>query len=219
MGTRRMRIAVSVALAALGCGALVAQPGIAKKNAKKSAKKVITRTFTAGVGGDQGGFASRIPDGAGQQTQLVRSPIKVKKLNPRGNIKDVNVAVRVNHPRARDVEIYLASPRGVINLTSDNGGNGANYGGGFASCEGTFTTFDQDAPSLISTPGLAAPFAGSFKPEESLDQLNKLGGKKATNASWSLLVEDDDATGPAGTLYCWQLKIKQTNPKKGRKKT
>ena len=76
-----------------------------------------------------------------------------------------------------------------------------------------FTTFDSDVPTLISAPGLQAPFAGSFAPEESLDLLDKLGGKKATNATWSLLVEDDDSTGPTGTLFCWQLKIKQTNPK------
>ena len=57
---------------------------------------------------------------------------------------------------------------------------------------------------------------GSFAPEESLRQLKGLGGKKATNASWSLLVMDDDSAGMAGTLFCWKLRIKQTNPKIGR---
>ena len=58
----------------------------------------------------------------------------------------------------------------MINLSSDNGGAGNNYGAGPASCAGTFTLFDSDVPTLISTPGLSAPFAGSFAPEESLDR-------------------------------------------------
>ena len=208
MGTRKTRMTTIAAIVALG--------GLALSAPAPAAKKVITKTYTKGVGGEQGGVPITIPDGAGPATQLVRSPLTVKKLNPRGNIKDVEVGVRITHPRARDVEIYLASPRGVINLTSDNGADGNDYGAGFESCEGTMTTFDSDVPTLISTPGLSAPFVGSFAPEESLDQLNNLGGKKATNASWSLLVEDDDATGPTGTLFCWELKIKQTNPKIGR---
>ena len=205
---RSTRVAVAALFAALGCLAL---------SAPAMAAKTITKTYTKGVGGEQGGVPITIPDGAGQATQLVRSPISVKKLNPRGNIKDVDVSVRVNHPAARDLEFYLASPRGVINLSSDNGGNGNDYGGGFESCQGAFTRFDSDVPTLISAPGLAAPFVGSFAPEESLDVLDKLGGKKATNATWSLLVEDDDSANAVGTLFCWQLKIKQTNPKVGRK--
>jgi subtilisin-like proprotein convertase family protein len=201
----KTRVAVFATLAALGSLALCAQAFGAK---------TITKTYTKGVGGEQGGVPITIPDGAGPNTQLVRSPISVKKLNPRGNIKDVEVSVRASHPQARDLEFYLASPRGVINLSSDNGGAGENYGVGAESCQGTFTVFDSDVPTLISTPGIAAPFAGSFAPEESLNVLDKLGGKKATNATWSLLVEDDDSSGPTGTLFCWQLKIKQTNPKK-----
>jgi subtilisin-like proprotein convertase family protein len=209
MTARKTPAALALLLAALGCLALAAPA--------PAAKKVITKTYSNGVGGDQGGVPIAIPDGGGQATQLVRSAIKVKKLNPRGNIKDVDVSVRIGHPRARDIEIYLASPRGVINLTSDNGGNGNDYGAGLESCGGSLTAFDSDAPTPISGPGLQAPFIGGFAPEESLDRLNNLGGKKATNADWSLLVEDDDSTGPAGTLFCWELRIRQTNPAIGRK--
>ncbi len=208
MKARKTPGALVLMLATLGCLALAAEA--------PAAKKVITKTYSNGVGGDQGGVPISIPDGAGPAPQLVRSPIKVKKLNPRGNIKDVDVSVRITHPRARDVEIYLASPRGVINLTSDNGGSGNDYGAGLDSCGSSLTSFDSDAPTLISAPGLQAPFIGSFAPEESLDRLNNLGGKKATNADWSLLVEDDDATGPVGTLFCWELRIRQTNPAIGR---
>ncbi len=205
----------AIVLALVACVAL-APATSADKRATKS--KRVNQTFTRGVGSTSGGTAIAIPDGGGQNTQLVRSPISVKGLNPRGKITDVNVGVRVGHIAAKDLEFYLATPRGVINLSSDNGGAGNNYGGAFESCAGQFTLFDSDNPTLISTPGLTAPFAGAFAPEESLNLLDGLGNKKATNAAWSLLVEDDDAANPAGTLFCWKLTIGSTDPGKKKKK-
>jgi subtilisin-like proprotein convertase family protein len=197
-----------MATAALLVGLLVAVP------AAQAKKKTVTKTYEVGVGAPNGGLAIPIPDGAGQATQLARSVIHVKGLNPRGKIKHVNVGVRIQHPFAKDIEVYLASPRGVINLSHDVGGDGNNYGAGPASCAGTFTTFDSNTPTRIDTPGLQAPFAGFFAPIENLNQLTGLGDKKATNAAWSLLVEDDDNAHPAGTLACWYLQIKTTNPNK-----
>jgi hypothetical protein len=196
------------AIAALAVALVVAAP------AAQARKKVITKTYEVGVGARNGGVPIPIPDGAGQMTQLARSPLVFTGLNPRGKIKDVNVGVRIQHPFAKDLEIYLATPRGVINLSHDVGGEGNNYGAGPASCAGTFTIFDSDTPTRIDTPGLQAPFAGFFGPMESLDLLNGLGDKKATNATWSLLVEDDDNMHPAGTLECWFLQITATNPRK-----
>jgi subtilisin-like proprotein convertase family protein len=196
-----------VVIAALAVG-LVATAPVAQAR-----KKVLIKTFEVGVGAPGGGFAIPINDGAGQAAQLARSPINVKGLNPRGKIKHVNVGVRIQHPFAKDIEVYLATPRGVINLSHDVGGDGNNYGSGPASCAGTFTVFDSNTPTRIDTPGLQAPFAGFFAPMESLNQLNGLGDKKATNAAWSLLVEDDDNTHPAGTLECWYLQLKTTNPR------
>jgi Proprotein convertase P-domain len=197
-----------IAVAALALCLVVAAP------AAQARKKVVTKSFAVGVGAPGGGFAIPIIDGAGQAAQLARSPIHVKGLNPRGKIKHVSVGVRIQHPFAKDVEIYLASPRGVINLAHDVGGEGNNYGAGPASCGGTFTIFDSNTPTRIDTPGLQAPFAGFFAPMESLGRLNGLGDKKATNAAWSLLVEDDDNAHPAGSLACWFLTIKTTNPPK-----
>jgi hypothetical protein len=198
---------VTAAVAALSIGLVVAAP------TAQARKKVVTKTFEVGVGAPSGGFAIPINDGAGQAAQLTRSGIDVRGLNPRGKIKDVNVGVRAVHPFAKDLEFYLATPRGVINLSHDVGGDGNNYGAGPASCGGTFTTFDSDTPTSIATPGLQAPFAGFFAPMESLNLLNGLGDKKATNARWSLLAEDDDNTHPAGTLECWYMTIVTTNPR------
>jgi hypothetical protein len=201
------------AAALVGCMALAP----VADGAKKSAKKKVTKTYTKGVGGSLGGVPVTIPDGGGTATQVVRSAIPVKGLNPRGKITDVNVGVRASHAQAQDLEFYLATPRGVINLSSDNGGAGNNYGAGPASCVGQFTLFDSNNPTLISTPGLTAPFAGTFAPEESLGQLNGLGNKKATNATWTLLAEDDSNANPAGTLDCFKLTITSTNPKPKKK--
>jgi hypothetical protein len=195
------------AVVALGLGLILAAP------AAQARKKVVTKTYEVGVGAPNGGVSIPINDGAGQAAQLARSPIDVRGLNPRGKIKDVNVGVRAEHPFAKDLELYLATPRGVINLSHDVGGDGNNYGAGPASCAGTFTVFDSNTPTRIDTPGLQAPFAGFFAPMESLGLLNGLGDKKATNARWSLLAEDDDNTHPAGSLECWYLQIKTTNPR------
>jgi hypothetical protein len=208
MSNRKLRRVAGAAIVAAMVACLVVVPAAGAK------KKVVTKTYLQGVGSPTGGTALAIPDGAGPLTQLVRSPINVRGLNPRGKIRHVNVGVRAAHQAAKDLEIYLASPRGVINLSSDNGGAGNNYGGSFESCAGQFTLFDSDSPTLISTPGLEAPFAGTFGPEESLNLLNGLGNKKATNATWSLLIEDDDPANPAGTLWCWKLVISATNPKR-----
>jgi hypothetical protein len=199
---------VIAALALVGC--------LAVAPAAQAGNK-ITKTYTKGVGGSLGGLQVVIPDGGGTATQLVRSAIPVKGLNPRGKITDVNVGVRATHAQATDLEFYLATPRGVINLSSDNGGAGNNYGAATAGCVGQFTLFDSNNPTLISTPGLLAPFAGSFAPEESLGLLNGLGNKKATNATWTLLAEDDSNANPAGTLDCFKLTITSTNPKPKKK--
>ena len=206
---------VALAVALVGCMA-IAPAAQAGKQAKKS--KIVSKTYTKGVGGSLGGVPTTIPDGGGTATQVVRSAIPVKGLNPRGKVVDVNIGVRATHAQATDLEFYLATPRGVINLSSDNGGAGNNYGSGPASCVGQFTLFDSDNPTLISTAGLNAPFAGTFAPEESLDQLQGLGNKNATNATWTLLAEDDSNANPAGTLDCFKLTIATTNPKAKKKK-
>jgi subtilisin-like proprotein convertase family protein len=196
------------AIAALVVGLVVAAP------AAQARKKVVTKTYMVGVGAPSGGVPLRIPDGGGAAQQLVRDPVKVKGLNPRGKVRHVTVGVRISHPFATDLELYLATPRGVINLAHDVGGNGNNYGNGFAGCAGGLTVFDSNSPTPISTPGLSAPFVGVYAPQESLTMLRGLGAKKAENALWSLLVMDDNNQHGTGTLDCFRLTIEATNPKR-----
>jgi hypothetical protein len=98
-----------IAMGLIGC--------LAVAPAAEAKKKVVTKTYLQGVGSPTGGTAVGIPDGGGQLTQLVRSPINVKGLNPRGKIRTVKVGVRASHVAAKDLEFYLATPRGVINLS------------------------------------------------------------------------------------------------------
>jgi hypothetical protein len=197
-----------IAVSALALGLVLAAP------AAQARKKVITKTFAVGVGAPSGGVPLNIPDGGGAAQQLVRDPIVVKGLNPRGKIKDVNVGVRITHPFASDLELYLATPRGVFNLAHDVGGNGNNYGNGFAGCSGGLTIFDSQTPTSIATPGLQAPFVGFFAPQENLNFLNGLGDKKATNVPWSLLVMDDNNMHGTGTVDCFKLTMRATNPRR-----
>ena len=196
-----------VAVGALVLGLVLATP------TAQARKKVITKTYQVVVRAPQGGVPLNIPDGGGAAVQLTRDALAVKGLNPRGKIKDVNVGVRITHPFASDLEIYLATPRGVINLSHDVGGSGNNYGNGFAGCSGGLTTFDSQTPTSIATPGLQAPFVGFFAPQESLGLVNGLGNKKATNATWSLLAMDDNNMHGTGTLDCYRLTVTATNPK------
>jgi hypothetical protein len=100
MNGRKLGVAV---VAALSLGLLIGSP------AAQARKKVVTKTYLQGVGSPTGGTALAIPDGGGPLTQLVRSPINVRGLNPRGKIRTVKVGVRASHAAAKDLEFYLAS--------------------------------------------------------------------------------------------------------------
>jgi proprotein convertase P-domain-containing protein len=206
MNGRKLGRLALLAASVLALGLVLAAPAQARE-------KVITKTFEVGVGAPSGGVPFDIPDGGGAAVQLVRDPAAVKKLNPRGKLKHVTVGVRIRHPYDGDLEIYLATPRGVIDLSHDLGGAGNGYGNGFGGCSGGLTTFDSRSPTSIASPGINPPFVGTFAPQESLNGLNGLGDKKATNALWSLLVMDDNNMHGTGTLDCFRLTITATNPR------
>jgi subtilisin-like proprotein convertase family protein len=155
--------------------------------------KTKTKTYSSGP------LNAAIEDAA-----LNTYPLTAKR---KGKVKDVEVAVRITHAFDRDLDIYLVSPRAkFVQLSADNGGTGNNYGSGAADCTGTFTVFDDAAPTPITA--ALPPFVGSFKPQEPLSTVK---GAKA-KGDWQLLVSDDDAT-ITGTLNCWQLTISSKRKK------
>ena len=100
----------------------------------------------------------------------------------------------------------------MIALTSDNGGTGNNYGAGAVELRRKSDRVRLQRPDADLDAGPDGAVPGTFAPEETLTLLNGLGGKKASNSKWSLLVEDDSNANPAGTLDCWGITIKATNP-------
>jgi subtilisin-like proprotein convertase family protein len=205
------RLATAVIAAALaGCLALaLPTTGMAKKKKKPA---VVTTTASSGS------IALPIPDneawpGNDASPALARSAIPLR-IPAKATITDVNASVRISHGFDADLEISLASPRGVILLSRDNGGAGNNYGSGATSCAATPTTFDSRAATPI-TAGIP-PFVGTFAPQETLAVLNGLRGVVAGAVPWTLLVADDTETD-AGTLHCWSLTVQYRPPKKKKK--
>jgi subtilisin-like proprotein convertase family protein len=180
--------------------------GAAKKKRKPA---LVTKTVSSGS------VTLAIPDPEAGNSDVipasVRSPVALA-IPARATIRDVDASVRLNHTFDADVEIHLASPRGVILLSRDNGGAGDNYGSGATSCGGVPTTFDSSVATPI-TAGIP-PFVGTFAPQESLAVLNGLRGR-AASMPWTLEVTDDDAQY-SGTLYCWNLTVKYRTPRKKR---
>lgn len=118
-----------------------------------------------------------------------------------GTIVDVDVKIRINHTWDADLDIYVVHPDGtIVELSTDNGGSGDNYGSGPTDCTGTFTVFDDEATTPITSG--TAPFAGSYKPEQALSALDG----KPLNGNWKLRLIDD-LSGDTGTIFCWQLVI------------
>src|SRR5205085_1445034 len=146
-----------------------------------------TVTFTSQVGAlgagqlttttGTGNLATAIPDAG-----TIEIPLNV---TARGVVSDVNVKVRLNHANDGDVDMFLVAPDGTeVELSTDNGGAGTNYGSGTNDCVGTFTIFDDSAATSI-TDGIA-PFAGTFKPEGLLATLNG----RQTFGTWKLRVTE-----------------------------
>jgi subtilisin-like proprotein convertase family protein len=111
----------------------------------------------------------------------------------------VMVSAHITHPKPQDLDLYLLAPDGTsIELSTDNGGAGQNYGQSCSDNQRTF--FDDDGKYSISAQ--SAPFVSSFKPEAPLSVLRG----RLLNGTWRLRVTDD-TDGNAGTLNCWSLHL------------
>ena len=109
-----------------------------------------------------------------------------------GQVTDVDVTLDATHPWIADLRIWLRSPAGTeIRLMWRRGGGGDNLDG---------TTFDDEAGTSIADGG--APFAGSFRPEDSLSTFD---GEVAAG-TWTLRVWDAEA-GDTGSLDAWRLTL------------
>jgi subtilisin-like proprotein convertase family protein len=125
-------------------------------------------------------------------------PIVVPKV---GTVFKVQALVRLNHTWDADLDMFLIDPSAhVVELSTDNGSSGDDYGSGTNDCAGTPTTFTDSGGTAI-TAG-APPFAGAFRPEQPLSDL--FGDHSA--GTWKLRVTDDTSLD-TGTIGCFKLKI------------
>jgi subtilisin-like proprotein convertase family protein len=118
-------------------------------------------------------------------------------------IGKVTVSLNINHGSDSDLDLFLLGPDGtLVELSTDNGGTGNNYGNSCAQR----TTFDDAALTAIA--GAPAPLFGTFRPEGKLSDFRGKSGADV-NGVWTLLVSDDTANAISGELDCWTLTIFQ----------
>ncbi|HEX2476577.1 MAG TPA: proprotein convertase P-domain-containing protein, partial [Lacipirellulaceae bacterium] len=123
------------------------------------------------------------------------------------SIHDLNITLDITHTFVADLNAYLISPSGTrVKLFSDVGGFNDDFDN---------VTFDDEASAAISTS--LAPFSGSYRPEEAIDQielttfpglqnvLSAFDGEDA-NGIWILELKDD-APVDDGVLNSWSLEI------------
>ncbi|MBN8679575.1 MAG: choice-of-anchor L domain-containing protein [Chitinophagales bacterium] len=130
---------------------------------------------------------------------LVESAIEVELPFERlDNIAFLDqVCLNITHSWDADMDIYLIAPnQSVIELTTDNGGNGDNY---------TSTCFSPAASNDIRgglpyAPASAAPFTGIFQPESPWTDI--LG--TPLNGEWRLALKDDQ-NSIDGVLQNWSI--------------
>lgn len=162
----------------------------------------VTNTFVVKTGttGKAYSFDSatvvKIPD---NYSAGVYSPITVSGMN--GLLTKVTCSMYIEHTADSDLTFDLIAPDGTtIRLASQVGGSGNNFGD---SCDGTRTTFDDSAATLISDG--YAPFTGSYKPEQLLSTFDNRSGTNV-NGVWKLHVIDSAALD-TGTIECWSLSL------------
>lgn len=120
-------------------------------------------------------------------------------------LKKVVVLLHITHTAAADLDVSLIGPDGTtVGLTSDNGGVASDYG---VDCtDAGRTTFDSSAATAITA--VAAPFVGTFRPEQPLTAFNEKSGTDV-NGLWTLRVTDD-TPGAVGSIRCWSLILSPT---------
>lgn len=114
-----------------------------------------------------------------------------------------SISIIISHTWNSDLDIYLISPNNVmVELSTDNGGSGDNYGNP-ANCPAQTTTFTMDATTSI-TVGVS-PFIGSYLPE---GNLNDFHDGSDPNGIWVLRI-CDDAAGDLGIVQYVAINISE----------
>lgn len=132
------------------------------------------------------GAAVPIPD-----LSLITVPLEVSGLT--GTIQDLDVTVRITHPYIADMFIAIQHPNSD-SVVLFNPPLSPSLGANMTNCR-----FDDEASTPIGNG--TGPFTGSYRPFNSLSQLDTL----APSGTWNLIVEDageaDEGTLESFTLH------------------
>jgi len=116
-------------------------------------------------------------------------------------VDDVNVSVRLDHTTVGDLQVALVHPDGTeVLLANHAGANNPNLGTGTCGAGEVRTVYDDEASTAVASG--AAPFAGAFRPTDSLASLRG----KPVNGTWKLRLSDQ-YSNDFGTLFCWALRV------------
>src|SRR5262249_26221568 len=110
-------------------------------------------------------------------------------------ISKITVKLNINHTWDSDLRISLKAPNGTTRiLVNRRGGSGDNF---------TKTIFaDAATQSVVNC---AAPFANTYRPEQTLSAFNGLNA----SGTWSLIVQDL-AAQDVGKINAWSITITST---------
>ena len=116
-----------------------------------------------------------------------------------GVITDVNVTVTIEAVSSADIDCWLESPLGTrVELFTDRGSS--------SGWDITNATFDDSAAEILPATSGAAPYTGTWKPEDP-QGLAKLIGENAQGV-WKLNVVDDSNSASGGSrLVRWSLDL------------
>ncbi len=119
-----------------------------------------------------------------------------------GLVTDVSVTMTIDTLDPGDLDIYLVSPTGTeVELVTDRMSSLA--------IDMIDATFDDDAEEIVPFLSSAAPYTGTWLPEDP-DGLAQLNGEQAMGV-WSLNVRDDSSSADFGaTLREWSLDLSAT---------
>lgn len=142
-----------------------------------------------------------IPDAGCSSNDTATSTILVSGVGTIDNTYGLEkVCVYIPHTWRSDLDIYLQAPDGTqVELSTDNGGSGDNFGAGCNSID--MLCFSAGAATSITAWSSTDPATGTYKPEGCLGVVNN--GQNADGV-WTLQV-CDDVGADVGSIQGWCL--------------
>ncbi len=128
----------------------------------------------------------------------------VINISEPGLVTGVTVTMTIDALDTGDLDIFLLSPDGTsVELVTDRMSS--------SGIDMVDVTFDDSADEILPILGSAAPYTGTWLPED-LEGLAKLNGDSA-QGDWLLRVIDDDSSADFGaTLVRWSMELNATFP-------